>query len=42
MSPPSVIRDAAVWLASDAAAEVHGEIVDARIWNAQHAMSAGA
>jgi NAD(P)-dependent dehydrogenase (short-subunit alcohol dehydrogenase family) len=41
LAPPSVIRDAAVWLASDAAAGVHGEIIDARRWNEEHAMSAG-
>lgn len=34
---PDVIRGAAVWLASDAAATIHGAVIDARVWNAQQA-----
>lgn len=37
LAPPSVIRRAAVWLASDDASDIHGEIVDARTWNVEHA-----
>jgi NAD(P)-dependent dehydrogenase (short-subunit alcohol dehydrogenase family) len=36
LAPPSVIREAAVWLASDEAADVHGAVIDARTWNAEH------
>ncbi|MGH2395018.1 MAG: SDR family NAD(P)-dependent oxidoreductase, partial [Candidatus Limnocylindria bacterium] len=36
VASPAVIRGAAVWLASDAAAGVHGAVIDARAWNAEH------
>jgi 3-oxoacyl-[acyl-carrier protein] reductase len=35
LAPPSVIREAAVWLASDDAADVHGAVIDARTWNTE-------
>lgn len=37
VASPTVIRGAAVWLASDAAADVHGAVIDARVWNAENA-----
>ena len=37
VAAPDVIRGAAVWLASDGAAHVHGAVIDARVWSAQHA-----
>jgi 3-oxoacyl-[acyl-carrier protein] reductase len=36
LAHPGVIREAAVWLASDEAADVHGAVIDARTWNAEH------
>jgi meso-butanediol dehydrogenase/(S,S)-butanediol dehydrogenase/diacetyl reductase len=33
---PTDIRDPAVWLASNDAASVHGQVIDAREWNARH------
>jgi 3-oxoacyl-[acyl-carrier protein] reductase len=35
LASPSIIRRAAVWLASDASAALHGAVVDARVWNAR-------
>lgn len=34
---PIDIREPAVWLASDDAARVHGQVIDARDWNSRHA-----
>ncbi len=39
LASPDVIRAAAVWLASTDAADVHGQVIDARRWNAEHGMS---
>jgi NAD(P)-dependent dehydrogenase (short-subunit alcohol dehydrogenase family) len=39
LASPDVIRGAAVWLASDEAADVHGEVIDARHWNAEHGIA---
>jgi len=36
LASPSVIREAAVWLASADAASVGGQVIDARVWNAEH------
>jgi len=39
LRPPELIGPAAVWLASDAAADVCGAVIDARAWNAEHGIA---
>jgi NAD(P)-dependent dehydrogenase (short-subunit alcohol dehydrogenase family) len=42
VASPGIIREPAVWLASDAAVDVHGAVIDARIWAATQSLQQGA